>query len=445
MGTPSVSNVNPIGPNVGSLPTTRVNLLGIDISLLQLANPSFEILADMAMIYQTPNGSLYQSNGTSLTSMNSGTSGTTGTIRVPSTTVIPLDTIGNGKAMPLVAGASISITADITPTIAAGSVLGGVCVVDYISSGTGNLVLTSFNARGDIFAVESGRLFTVTYYNQTSGAFAVVQKGNLLIPAPTFVSQTAPAGTVGTAYSYTFAALNTTLFAVASGTLPAGLTLNTSTGALTGTPTTAATSAFVISATGAGGTTNSTVQSVVVIAPTGVLSQVAYTPAATLNLTTTGVVDWVWARGSTSVNLSQQLKLGSSSTVVNTGTGTLGVSTGFSGYTVTAPDGSTSGDISRAQVSVAASTDTGFLFTIPISTTSRTFDFEYSMVGGPGKVTLTLGDASASVAPITVAATANGGMRITAKAGAATTLTVRFEANNVGGATNVIPGAITVY
>lgn len=85
-------------------------------------------------------------------------------------------------------------------------------------------------------------------------------------PAPVFSAQSAPAGTVGVLYSYTYAAANTTSFSVASGTLPAGVTLNASNGVISGTPTTAATAAFTISATGSGGTTASTAQSVVVAA-----------------------------------------------------------------------------------------------------------------------------------------------------------------------------------
>jgi len=74
--------------------------------------------------------------------------------------------------------------------------------------------------------------------------------------APTFTADTPPTtGTVGTPYSYTFVASGTPAptYAVASGTLPAGLNLNATTGVLSGTPTSAATSTFTVSA--ANGTT----------------------------------------------------------------------------------------------------------------------------------------------------------------------------------------------
>lgn len=67
---------------------------------------------------------------------------------------------------------------------------------------------------------------------------------------PTFTANTPTGGTVGTAYTYTFTATGDApiAFAVTSGTLPAGLSLNGSTGVLSGTPTTLGTSSFVVTA-----------------------------------------------------------------------------------------------------------------------------------------------------------------------------------------------------
>ncbi|HLK49535.1 MAG TPA: putative Ig domain-containing protein [Bryobacteraceae bacterium] len=74
------------------------------------------------------------------------------------------------------------------------------------------------------------------------------------IAAPITISpQSLPGGVVGVAYSQTLTASGGAgspyTWAVATGTLPAGLSLNTSTGAITGTPTAAAISTFTISAT----------------------------------------------------------------------------------------------------------------------------------------------------------------------------------------------------
>ncbi len=69
--------------------------------------------------------------------------------------------------------------------------------------------------------------------------------------APVFTASTPPAtATVGAAYTYTFAASGNPAptFRVASGTLPAGLSLNTTTGVLSGTPTAAGPATFTVAA-----------------------------------------------------------------------------------------------------------------------------------------------------------------------------------------------------
>ena len=74
--------------------------------------------------------------------------------------------------------------------------------------------------------------------------------------APTFTAASPPDGTVGSAYSYTFAASGypAPTYAVGSGTLPDGLSLNATTGELSGTPTTAGEYTFGVTATNASGT-----------------------------------------------------------------------------------------------------------------------------------------------------------------------------------------------
>ena len=269
----------------------------VDVSPAQLAAPTSTQLAITNVLYQrnAPPYDIYQSNGTAFVplggvgSVQAGAlaasttvapnatavqnaiaaSAGTGVVRVAATNAIPLDTAGNGKSMPLIAGQSIAISSPTTLTIAGGAVEGGTCEVYLAVTSTLTLPTTYAGMPANRGVVVNGSVSSGFNYR----LLLSISAGDLVIfcfqqsaitPAPVFLTQTPPPGTVGTAYSYTYAALNTTSFAVFSGTLPAGLSLNTSTGALAGTPTTAATSAFVISATGVGGTTNSTAQRVVV-------------------------------------------------------------------------------------------------------------------------------------------------------------------------------------
>ncbi len=73
---------------------------------------------------------------------------------------------------------------------------------------------------------------------------------NFIVVSPVvFNSVTLPQAMVGTAYSFTLRATGGTIpyaWSITSGTLPAGLTLNSSTGVISGTPTTAVTNTFTV-------------------------------------------------------------------------------------------------------------------------------------------------------------------------------------------------------
>lgn len=74
----------------------------------------------------------------------------------------------------------------------------------------------------------------------------------VLAPVVTGASLT---GNIGAAFSYNIVATNApTSYAIASGTLPAGLSLNTTTGAITGTPTVSGSSSVTVTATNGAGT-----------------------------------------------------------------------------------------------------------------------------------------------------------------------------------------------
>lgn len=85
-------------------------------------------------------------------------------------------------------------------------------------------------------------------------AVAAAQLANPQVAAPTIDYGTPAAATEGVAYSLTPTLTGTGVTcSVTSGSLPAGLSLNSSTGAITGTPTAAGDSTFTVTATNAGG------------------------------------------------------------------------------------------------------------------------------------------------------------------------------------------------
>jgi carbohydrate binding protein with CBM6 domain/putative Ig domain-containing protein len=83
---------------------------------------------------------------------------------------------------------------------------------------------------------------------------------------PTITSSLTATGTTGTAFNYTITASNTPTSYNATG-LPAGLSINTSTGVISGTPTSTGTSNITISATNANGTGSSILVLTVNLAP----------------------------------------------------------------------------------------------------------------------------------------------------------------------------------
>jgi hypothetical protein len=68
-------------------------------------------------------------------------------------------------------------------------------------------------------------------------------------------------------YSDGVAANNATSYSLLSGTLPTGLSLNTSSGAITGTPTDQGNFSFVVRASGSGGSTDTPSLSIQIIPP----------------------------------------------------------------------------------------------------------------------------------------------------------------------------------
>ena len=86
------------------------------------------------------------------------------------------------------------------------------------------------------------------------------------LPAPVITSPTTASGTVGTAFTYTITATNSSTGFTAT-PLPAGLTLNGSSGVISGIPTTSGTPTITVGASNTGGTGNATLTLTIASAP----------------------------------------------------------------------------------------------------------------------------------------------------------------------------------
>ena len=140
-------------------------------------------------------------------------------------------------------------TAPYSFTISSGSLPAGLTL-----SSTGVLTGTPTATGAFPFVVK-----VVDAANETASATLSLIVASGSVTPVAIVTNSLPAGTVGTAYSATvIAAYGTTpyTFALTTGTLPAGLTL-TANGAIAGTPTTAGPSSFTVTVTDAGSKTAS--------------------------------------------------------------------------------------------------------------------------------------------------------------------------------------------
>lgn len=131
--------------------------------------------------------------------------------------------------------------------------------------GTGNVASPYFprSQSGTVTGLAAGT-YTVTGTFTTTGVVgtATITPFSVSVsapppPAPVFGDSTvASSAIVGVVYNDEVTASNSPTYSVFSGSLPTGLTLNTSTGAITGTPTTPGVFTFVIRASNGGGSVN---------------------------------------------------------------------------------------------------------------------------------------------------------------------------------------------
>lgn len=176
---------------------------------------------------------------------------TAGTISI-TTSSLPNGTVSSAYAATLTA----SGTGPFTWSLASGSLPAGLS----LNASTGAIGGTPTTAGTSSFTAKV----------VGAGGASATKPLTITISAPSLSITTTslPDGTVGSAYAATLTASGTGPFtwSVTAGSLPAGLTLNSSTGAITGTPTAAGTANFTVQVAGAGGSTASKALAIVIAA-----------------------------------------------------------------------------------------------------------------------------------------------------------------------------------
>jgi large repetitive protein len=189
------------------------------------------------------------------------TSGASGSATVTATSVANTSATASVKVTiaqpPSIATTSLpsaTLGAAYSQTIAA---KGGTGALSYsVSSGSLPTGLSLSGSTGAITGTPSGASGTSTFTvkvtdSSTAGGVSATQPLNIPVSILTVTTNSLPSGSVGGAYNGALAStggLAPITWSVIGGTLPAGLTLNTATGAITGTPTAAATSSITVQA-----------------------------------------------------------------------------------------------------------------------------------------------------------------------------------------------------
>jgi uncharacterized protein YhjY with autotransporter beta-barrel domain len=286
--------------------------------------------------------------------------------------------------------------------------------------------------------------FTVTGTDSSTGtgnASFTSATISLIINAPTItVSGTLPSPTLNTAYSQSVSAsggASPYTYSILTGALPTGITLNSSTGLVSGTTTVAGSYAFTIKATDNNGFTGQQAYNWTVAAPT-----LAMTPASSAGLTGTGGTAYSQAFAASG-------GVGPYTYVLTVTSGSLPTGLAFSGNTLSGTPTSTGSVSFTVKATDTGSSGTGSPFSVtnsftlavsaPAPTVSAVNPVNGSTVGGTS-VTITgsgftyaAGTGAVKFGSTVASYTVNSDSSITATAPAGTAGTVNVTVTTPGG------------
>jgi hypothetical protein len=315
-------------------------------------------------------------------------------------------------------------------------------------------------------------------------------------PKPVINSSTTATATVNSAFSYTITATNSPTSYNATG-LPSGLTVNTTTGAISGTPTASGNSSVSLSATNSGGTGTATLsltvnggKPVITSATTATAnkgSAFSYTITATNSPTSysaTGLPAGLTVKTSTGVISGTPTATGSSTVTIGatnasgTGTATLSLTVNASNapvinsattatatkgspfsYTITATNSPTSYSATGLPAGLTVNTSTGVISGTPTATGTSSVKLGATNASGTGSATLSLTVSNQPI-PVITSATSAGALEgsdfsytITATnsptsysaTGLPSGLSINTATGVISGTPSVSPGTVTVH